>query len=327
MNVQNLFRSGVLVEIHISMWTGQKALTPEDLGLDPTKVSDAFILGRKYLIPETAIAEFRTLDGQARHVLDTSGFSFPIGGARFIPKKKLNEVIEELQEYKVKYDALSDKLVQDYAQHRVEMLPVYREAASQAYFNTTPTTEEFSIEGKEEAKKAFIEAFLARVETFYPSVEALRSKFSLEWNVFEISAPSKTEVANESWQKTVNAKMDAFVTDVVKTLRNEVVEACGKLHKRLVEGKVIHGNSLNALKDFIARYREMNFVGDTSIESQLNALEKEVLDVFPAERFHTDEDVQTELKRRLIQITEAVTQVSDINTVTGEYKRRVQWDD
>ena len=74
MNVQNLFRSGVLVEIHISMWTGQKALTPEDLGLDPTKVSDAFILGRKYLIPETAVAEFRTLDGQARHVLDSSGF-------------------------------------------------------------------------------------------------------------------------------------------------------------------------------------------------------------------------------------------------------------
>jgi hypothetical protein len=328
MDLSKLFHDGILVEVHIGFWSGQKALTPEDLGLDPNTVSDAFVLGRKYLVDEALIREFRVRDSRARRVLDLAGFSFPIGGARFVPKARLEKVLAELEELKSEFLTLRDKLCENYAQYQQDMTPVYIEAAKVAFLNQEESVTEFSIDDREAKQAEYVKAFLARVETFYPSVAVLRNRFSLEWSIFEVGAPSlnKAQVANDVWKKAITDKVDAFVEDAVKTLRSEALEVVNRVHTSIVEGKV-HGKTLGTLSDFIAKFKEMNFVGDAVVEEQLDALQSEVLANYPTEKIKESGEVQALLKARLVQIQEACRNIEDVKAVAGNYGRRVFVDD
>jgi hypothetical protein len=329
MDLSKLFRDGILVDVFIGFWSGQKALTPDDLGLDPATVSDAFVLGRKYLVDESLIAAFRHLDSHTRAIINAAGFTFPIGRARFVPKVKLEKVIGELDAVKAEFMALRDKLCENYAQYRTDMLPVYTEAAKIAFLNQEESATEFSIDDREAKQAEYIKTFLARVETFYPSVVSLRSRFKLEWNIFEVTAPSsmsKTQVANEVWKKAITDKVDAFVEESVKTLRAEAMEVVGRVHTSIIEGKV-HGKSLASLSDFISKFKEMNFVGDKLVEEQLDALQSEVLANYPTDKIKESGEVQALLKARLIQIQEACSNIEDVKAVAGNYGRRVVVDD
>jgi len=327
MDIGHLFKSGILVQVHVRMWTGQRALTPEDLGLDPNSVSNAFVLGRKYLIDEELIRVFRTLDGQARRIVDENGFSFPIGNARFIPRTRIDTVVEQLEAIKAKFLAAADELVVNYDKHRTDMIPVYREAAVVAFNNQEDSATEFSIEDREAKLAAFTETFLARVATFYPSAATLKAKFDIEHTVFEIAPPSdKTKYASEKWKQSIATQMDTFVHDTVTALRQEALTVVDRVHAALTGGKV-HSKTLNSLSDFIAKFKDLNFVGDKTIEEQLEALRKEVLDVYPLDKVKDEPEIQEAIISRLVKIHEAAENVADLGDVVDGYKRRVVWQD
>ena len=97
------------------------------------------------------------------------------------------------------------------------------------------------------------------------------------------------------------------------------------LHHEVAEGKVIGSNTIQSLSSFVDRFRELNFVGDRKIEDQLDDLQKTYLNV-QQEPIRGGTELQVELKRRLTELVESVSDKTDINTVTGEYSRKVQWD-
>lgn len=328
MDISNLFKDGILVQVHVRFWSGQRGLTPADLGLDPNTVSKAFVLGRKYLVDETHIREFRVRDGRARRIVDESGFSFPIGNARFVPRARLDKVLTELEQVRTEFLQLRDNLCNNYEQHQIEMIPVYKEAAAAAFLNQEDATTEFSIEGRDEKLAAFTEQFLDRVATFYPSVEVLRAKFDIEWTVFEVTPPSdKTQYASEKWKKAISEKMDTFVTDTVKALRAETLTVVDRVHAALTGGKV-HGKTLNSLSEFITKFKELNFVGDKTIEEQLSSLQKEVLDVYPTDKVKDEAEIQQAIIGRLVKIHELAANVDDIETISqGYHQRKVVWKD
>jgi hypothetical protein len=72
----------------------------------------------------------------------------------------------------------------------------------------------------------------------------------------------------------------------------------------------------------------MNFVGDETIAAQLNAVQKELLDAHPPKAFIDNMELREELGRKLTQISEEAGKVTeqDINTVTGDYRRKVNWE-
>ena len=92
-----------------------------------------------------------------------------------------------------------------------------------------------------------------------------------------------------------------------------------------IEGKVIGTKTINGLQSFIEKFKDLNFVGDVQVEAQLAALNKELLNAYPASQFKEDKSLQEELKRKLNEISDTVNK-TDINSVTGEYKRKVVWE-
>jgi cell division FtsZ-interacting protein ZapD len=86
---------------------------------------------------------------------------------------------------------------------------------------------------------------------------------------------------------------------------------------------VITGRTFNRIKDFINRFEEMNFVGDTVVEEQLKSFRKEFLDVFETSQVREDPELQEELTRRLRLISQAAMDTTDVSEITGAYSRRV----
>lgn len=342
MNTGNIFRDGVLIDVDISYWSGAKALRPEDLGLKASAVADAFKLGRKFLVPADVIRSFRRLDSKARRIVDEGSFPFPIGNAHFIPRKSFEKTIQNLEECKQEYMQLVDELIENYDKYREEMVPVYREAAEQAFLIQTPQTHEFGPEyDREKEKQVFVEDFLERIESFYPPAATIRKKFGLEWSLYEISLPRVDELdahqiiqnennrqfAEQEYRRQMHEKMETFVNDAVSVLRQETVEVCGRISANLKEGKIVQGRTLQTLKDFVDRFSSLNFVGDATVESQLETLRAEILDKYPVQKFNEDKDLQAELRRKLGEIAETAAQTHDLNGITGQYRRKIQWQD
>jgi hypothetical protein len=313
-------------------------LTPEDLGLEAKDVAEAYHLGRKMLVPDRIIAAFRKVEGHARAVVQNS--SFPYGSNRFVPKRKLPEVQKQLKEDQAQYNALVDDLVLNYDKYRAEMRPIYLEAAETAYINQTPESQTFGPERDLEAeKRAFIDAFMARIATFYPPVETIARKFSLDWTVWGATMPSldgsdgQDLVLNEEERRQLaedcnrqtHAKLESFVDSVVGKLRAETVEVCGRVADSIISGKVINSRTIQSLRNFIDRFKGLNFIGDADIEKELDNLRTEFLDGADQETLVSDEEMKTQLKTRLSAIKTAAENISDLSSVTGQYHRKISW--
>jgi len=331
--MSNTFIDGKLMMIHAHYWGARVMVEEKDLGIE--KVASAIKLGHKYLIPEEIISKFRSVENRARNIVTQNSFPFPIGNANFVPINKFVEVLDTLKKCKAEYEELTDDLVANYEAYKAQMIPVYREVADAAYLRQSPAIETFSIDEKESDREAFINAFVGRIQTLCPKVEVLRGKFSLDWDVFEIALPEmekgeadKIALDQAEFEETRNQmklKVSGFVNEVVTTLRAETVELCNKIVTNITEGKVVKGPTLNSLKNFIDRFRDMNFVGDETVSQQLAALKKDFLDAHTTDEI-AGADMQAELKRRLGDLAQVAGNMTDVSSVTGEYRRRVSWD-
>jgi hypothetical protein len=339
----NIFLDGTLVDVDVSYWSGAKVLTPEDLGLTDTEVAEAFHLGRKFLVPEAVIHGFRVIEARARRIVETSSFPFPIGNARFVPRKKFPNVLSKLKEYQTEYLALVENLITNYQSYRDQMLPMYEQAAESAWMRQNPDTKAFGIDyNPEEEKARFVLEFKARIASFYPVAESLRNRFALDWNVYEIAIPRLRETtgdlvanevltegrakeAEEEYRSQMRTKVDGFVNDVVTNLRSQASELASRVLNNIKEGKIVKSSTLESLGNFIDQFRELNFVGDKTVEEQLASLKKDVLDKYSTEDLKEGEPMEA-MKRKLGEIIEATSNVSDLSSVTGQYKRKISWD-
>ena len=109
----NVLDQIVCVCCDISIWTGQKKLTPEDLDLSPEQIPPEGLaaLGHKRICDPKAIADFKRIKHQAFTLLSNNGVRFLTGYA--IPLEKLEEIQGKLAEledefYKVRNQFLSN---------------------------------------------------------------------------------------------------------------------------------------------------------------------------------------------------------------------------
>lgn len=318
---------GLLLNIHIPAWSGSISLTPEDMGLDAKKVPKAFKLGVKMLVPDKVIKDLRYWEGKARRAADFPyGLNFPIGSSRFVPKDNISKVIEILKDCREHYLALARSLSENLEQYREQMLPVYRQAAETAFIQLEPEgVTEFNMEEFEAKKSAFVEAFLTRIKSYYPTPEAILTKYDIVWDAFEIGQ-STGDYATEELRAQTQAKLDAFVEDVVAQLRSETVNVCTRISQSIKEGKVITNKSITALRSFVEKFQNLNFVGDTRIDDELKALKAEFLTTSTTEQLSSPE-MQVQLKERLASIASAASDISDISAISGTYKRKIVWKD
>ena len=96
--LQTLTREGVLLNVSVRYWRAHKKLRPEDIGLEPDKVSARLIsLGHKRLLPREATAALALVESRAHALVEANTFPFLNGLAHFLPNAKLAGVTTQLR--------------------------------------------------------------------------------------------------------------------------------------------------------------------------------------------------------------------------------------
>jgi hypothetical protein len=359
----SLFDDGIVCELHCQYWSAEVQLKPRDLGLDPAKVSKAFSLGRKDLIPDEVMVKFRSNESAARALMDKNSFQFRLGrSARFLTYAKIDETIIPIEDLIEERKQLVRDLVANYETYKEQMRPIYIEAAEKAFDNLKAGgVLEFSIEGLEAEKQAFINTYLEQINRLYPTAESLLDKFKMwieVWPSIEIAKTSiqvagntsaealrnqvdastaqmrndLAEQAEEKVKRTVDIerykaettdRIRRYTDDVVAALRQQTRDLCDEVAENIRSGQVVTGRTYNRIKNFMEHFKKMNFVGDKAVEEQLDNFKKEFLDVFPTEQVREDTELQTELSNRLVAISRRATELSDVSEITGQYVRKV----
>ena len=292
------FKDGILISLSVGKWGGAKKLDASDLNLTPEQIPDFMRLGRKLLIPQEERNIFTQIENNARNVLERDSFPFPVGAARFVPRNRILQIDAALIGFREQYEAAIESFIDRYQLIREEMLnryPDYRD----------------------------------RLEPFYPPTHQIRRLFYFRWTAFEIGETNiregETAEAYQRFKDNLQSQFDGFLNDVVIDMRYQVQEACLHVAERISKGDIINGNSVKSLENMIEKFMNLNFIGDTKIQTQLNDLRSTLQTIGPAD-LKESAALRNQLGVMAASIAKEAADFSDVSEITGTYRRRIEMD-
>lgn len=269
-------RRGVLIATSIRYWRGCKRLKPEDLGLDPTHVSDRLIqLGHKRLVPREALQPFALIESRAHSLVEAASFPFLGGIARFVPNPRLVGLTDGLERLREEFRQATLDFVAGYGGLRDQAMTEWREAA--------------------EHLNGSAEHLLATIEQSFPPAGEITRKFGFETRLFQVAAPEslrievsesidQLEIADERRRiaedasRRLQADLDGFIRESVTALREETARLASDVLATINGGEGgVHQRTLNRLTTFIDQFRSLNFAGDAQLENTLERFRRELL--------------------------------------------------
>lgn len=304
-----LYTKGKLVHVKYSMWGMHAKLNEADVksalgSEDAAALPDIFALGKIRLVPKRVFNKFKSLEAFGRRVLQTGSFDFPIAEAHFVPRSKYSAVVQELDKAKELYDREVITFIQNYDIYKQEMLVKYS-------------------------------TFREILEPKYPSVETILHKFGCHISKdFEISFPNKVERPSleeltlrkekiETWELQMqmeynrrHRQVSTFLDNVEENLYGKIQEACQHIMTRIKEGQTLTKGSLNAYKNAIQDFREMNFLDDKRMYAELDIAEKLATGEFD---FKTDKEA---VHRLADSVQSVMVRAIGISTESEEKKTK-----
>jgi len=269
-------KKGVLVSVSIRYWRGCKRLKPEDLGLDPDKVSKRLIqLGQKRLVPKDALSEFALIESRAHASVEGSSFPFLGGIARFVPNPRLIEITGNLEQLRREFEMATEGFVSGYAPLRDKAMAEWRDVANQLPGNS--------------------EHLIATIEQSFPPAGCIAQRFSFEVQMFQIAAPenlrleitdgiaeyeaseNRRRIAEQATQR-LQTDLDNFLRESVTSLRQETARLAADVLATMDQSKHgVHQRTLNRLASFVENFRALNFAGDQQLETTLENFRRDLL--------------------------------------------------
>lgn len=346
MSIQNIFTNGVLVDVNIRAWTGEKQLTAQDLGLPVEKMPKAFRLGRKLLVPAEILGQFKRLDHLARTLLLTRSYPFPFGGARFVPKKAFVDFVEEFEELQRQYDAAVKDLIDHYDTYRIEMRSQFLAAAKTAYNRLSQLhgydgllkkDEKGNSTGENLTEDEFVNAFLERIEKSYPTIEKLQEKFSMNYVPFQMELPdlsqatiddvasekTKIELLQRGYQSKMRKELESYAHKIVEENRARVQKVVDTLTDNIENNRRFTESSRNMVISMIDNFGRLNIAEDTNLEKGLVAFKRKYMDPNPAKKIRESDEIQNNMLIDLKKIQLAVKNTEQINALAQAYKQKI----
>ncbi len=291
-----LTREGVLINVSVRYWRGQKKLRPEDIGLDSDNVSDRLIsLGHKRLVPREATSALALVESRTHALIDSNTFPFLNGLGHFLPNAKLAEVSSRLAVLEREFWEARDAFIHAYSAHRAAALSEWRQTAQKLVADP--------------------ERLVATIEAAFPA--SLEKHFGFDAQLFQIAVPeslavdlitlaeqrqivaARQDAAHEAAAK-IRRDTESFVAECVASLREQTAVLCEEMLSSISSGKTdgVHQKTLNRLTRFIDQFRQLNFANDTVMEEQLEQVRRELLSR-TAEEYRDSTHAQRKLRQGL----------------------------
>ena len=317
---KKLFQSGKLVQVHVSKWSMTASATESDLGLDKLVVKEgedkpevpSFVtLGKKALFTEDVMRVFSKIESRARTYLLNHSHKFPVADAHFVPQKTLVTVLSELEEFKKSFLLEVNTFITNYEAYQEKMFTAY---------------------------PAYKESLLP----CYPSAEKAREKFDFSVSVYEVAFPKRmakitvndiiaqnlaAEKATEKYEAMMKEQyqhhlkqMQDFLKDTALSMRNEIIKTFETIALKIQNREVVSGANLNTIRSVIDSFDALDFMDDSKVKANLSIVKRLI---GSGADFKSDQEALTRLSAAVNTTLETAKSMTDIDSITGEYTRRL----
>lgn len=332
MSFEKIFTHGVLVDVNVSIWPARTQLQAEDLGIQSENIPESFSLGHMKLIPPEVMSELNHFDYLIRSLLKKHSFPFEFGEARFVPKKVFPTFSDEFDTINQQFRQKIEEFVVSYPRYKLQMRQEFTKAASQAYERL------LTLCGFDKPRDEFVNEFLERVESLYPSEETIRSKFNAEYVVFQVSLPDlsqatyddvatdneKMALMQEAYERALYKRVQRFVDSVVTEQRGNAVKVMAHVAENMKKGKRFTEATLNSLRNMVAEYERMDVVGDADMLKRLRDLKQRVLDHVTAKQVAESGKLASNLRKELEALVALANDKAAITAIAQNYRSRIQ---
>jgi len=300
--ILNVFVDGVCLDLDIGFPRFERNLDAKDVGINAADIPDIFKLGKKQLVSKKILGLFASIDAKARRELEFYSLNAPMLKDRFVPFRCIPGLEESLTTLKADFHKRAAEFLEKYEQIKREMLSTYA-------------------------------AHRDAIEKLYPSRDEVERAFHFEWRAYSYSLPSKIQkkavdlkMSQEAFvkanaiverkQQEMVVQFDLWAVDIVKDARQAAHTLFKTVRDKVAHGEAIHSKTVESLREFIDKFRMMNFVGDAALEEAL-AGARGILDAGVSSKFGKEAFLEA-----ANEIVKAAGSVSDVSEVTGSYRRR-----
>ena len=311
---QALAREGVLVTTTVSYWRGHKKLRPEEVGLEPSKISDRLVcLGHKRLLPRECFEKLSLIEGRVHAYIEGNTFPFLGGLAHFLPNGKLEEVTTKLKELETEFSNAKELFVACYSQWRETAIGEWKAMIDKlGLFNA--------------------DEVVAAIEASYPAQHRLDKYFGFQTYLFQVVAPlanvqavteadqrgvieARQRVAQEA-EEHLRRETESFVSDCITTLRAQTAQLCTDMLASINSSETgVHQKTLNRLVNFVEQFRSLNFAGDAEMEAQLAEVRQQLLSR-TAEEYRSNQGWKQQLINGLSGLADKARQMATEDKTT-----------
>lgn len=295
-----LTREGVLLNVSVRYWRGQKKLRPEDVGLSPGKVSDRLIsLGHKRLLPRDATKQLALIESRTHALVEANTFPFLNGLGHFLPNARLEEVTGKLNELETQFWEAKRAFLDRYQELRGDAVQEWWRMAS----DLVPDPERL----------------VATIEAAFPINGQMDRYYGFDIRMFQIALPeeiglqlvdagdqsevlaARQRAAREAARR-IRQDAEAFVGDCVASLRQQTAQLCNEMLESIRTSDTgVHQKTLNRLVRFVDQFKQLNFANDSEMEQQLEQVRSELL-TRSASEYRDDRMAEQQLTSGLSQL-------------------------
>lgn len=234
------------------------------------QLPENFKLGRVMLLPEGPIKAIEHVENLARGFLDRNSFEF--GGEtrarfRFIHKKHLLDVLVGLRDFRQKYFAAVDKLIEDYESLKSEM--------QKNYPDQWPLIEPCYPQQAAIREKYYF-VYEPRAMTFPKTLEGLDLEDLARKESTDKEYREKAEAALEEVRNQASRQASQFVEEALRSVRGSVVKVFQSVIKKIQDKKDITETNVKSLKQVFDYVGKMDFLNDRAFHEQLKTVKAQL---------------------------------------------------
>lgn len=290
---------GCFVSVHVSRPTLRAKLSWAELGLP--EVEDRLATPPSCKPPSESHKEFGRLEAAMRAALRARSAGAK-GGFRYTKFSQLPTLLGELEPLTQQYIAHADKFLSAYQSDVDAALREWTEKAGEVYD---------ALANPAITRREFTRRLTMRLERAWPSADSIRDRFDARVEVLQFALPeagggvfsSNPDLiarARHDAQRT----LDGFFAEAQAELRERAVEAVRRMHDVLAAGGTIRESSINPLREFIERFRELSLVPDRAFQGHLDGLVTLIADRGGAEGLRNDRRAWGEVQERLADVAQ-----------------------
>lgn len=263
-----LFRAGSLVAVTFEgPWTGQVTVDESQqqfLGLE--NVDGRFLKkGQLILLPGKSLSDFDKIKKSTHDYLSSMTVPFveEIRNIRLVKNSLIEQLDTFFQERRMAFERLADQYV----------------SGDPAEPSEPPRYSRDKAERRQEIIARY-PSFAPFVDQYYLSPEEFRKRCKMRWMFFRVQDLEGFNTVMEEKKQEFAQTMNSYIQNLASEFRTGAVTAALEFKKGMDRAKAhVDERVVQKFKDFIARFREQDMLGDVELHGVLNDLEQKLFAV------------------------------------------------